>query len=111
MIADKDFLEAHPGPQKIAPVHLQRLAVVYVRQSTPQQVFDHQESTACNTPWSTAPGSLGWPEERILVIDDDLGNTGRRGCARPGFQRLLAEVSLDHVGMILGLEMCRLARS
>src|SRR4029450_5113255 len=54
---------------------------------------------------------LGWPEERILVIDDDLGKSGASSEERAGFQRLVSEVSLDHVGMILGVEMSRLARS
>ena len=54
---------------------------------------------------------LGWPADRVLVIDEDQGRSGRTVAGRPGFQRLLAEVTLDHVGMILGMEMSRLARS
>ena len=111
MIADKDFLQAHPSPQKIAPVHLQRLAVVYVRQSTAQQVLRHEESTRLQYGLAGRARKLGWPEERILVIDDDLGHSAAEGEHRAGFQRLVSEVSLDHVGMILGVEISRLARS
>ena len=111
MIADKDFLQAHPSPQKIAPVHLQRLAVVYVRQSTAQQVLRHEESTRLQYGLAGRARQLGWPEARILVIDDDLGHSAAEGEHRAGFQRLVSEVSLDHVGMILGVEISRLARS
>ena len=61
MIVDNDSLEAHPSPQKIGSVHFQRLAVVYVRQSTAQQVLRHEESTGCNTGWLAAPGSWAGP--------------------------------------------------
>ena len=111
MIADSDSFEAHPSPQKIAPVHLQRLAVVYVRQSTAQQVLRHEESTRLQYGLVDRARQLGWPEERIVVIDDDLGHSAAEGEHRAGFQRLVSEVSLDHVGMILGVEISRLARS
>jgi DNA invertase Pin-like site-specific DNA recombinase len=91
--------------------HLDRRAVVYVRQSTPQQVNDHQESTARQYALVDRAVALGWPREQVTVIDDDLGKSGESAEGRPGFQRLLAEVALDHVGLILGLEMSRLARS
>ena len=65
MIADNDFLEAYPSSQKIAPVHLQRLAVVYVRQSTAQQVLRHEESTRLQYGLVDRARELGWPEERI----------------------------------------------
>ena len=111
MIADNAFLDAHPSPQKIAPVHLQRLAVVYVRQSTAQQVLRHEESTRLQYGLVDRARELGWSEDRILVIDDDLGHSAAEGEQRAGFQRLVSEVSLDHVGMILGVEISRLARS
>jgi DNA invertase Pin-like site-specific DNA recombinase len=111
MIADNDFLEAHPSPQKIAPFHLQRLAVVYVRQSTAQQVLRHEESTRLQYGLVDRARQLGWPEERIVVIDDDLGHSAAEGEHRAGFKRLVSEVSLDHVGMVLGVEISRLARS
>ena len=86
-------------------------AFVYVRQSTPQQVIDHQESTARQYALADRAVALGWTPDRITIIDDDLGKSGQSIEGRPGFQRLLAEVALDHVGLILGLEMSRLARS
>jgi DNA invertase Pin-like site-specific DNA recombinase len=96
---------------KIKPWHLDRAAIVYVRQSTPQQVTEHQESTARQYALAGRAADLGWLPERIEVIDDDLGKSGQSAEGRLGFQRLLAEVALDHVGLILGLEMSRLARS
>jgi DNA invertase Pin-like site-specific DNA recombinase len=95
---------------KIRPWHLDRQAVVYVRQSTPQQVVDHRESTARQYGLTDRAAELGWEPGTILVIDD-LGRSGESAEGRPGFQRLLAEVALDRVGLILGLEMSRLARS
>ena len=96
---------------KLRAWHLDRWAVVYVRQSTPQQVNEHQESTARQYALVDRAIELGWPRDRVLVIDEDLGKSGQSVEGRPGFQRLLAEVALDHVGLILGLEMSRLARS
>lgn len=96
---------------KLKPWHLDRAAIVYVRQSTPQQVVDHQESTARQYALVDRAVFLGWPRDRVMVIDDDLGKSGKSAEGRPGFQRLLAEVALDHVGVIFGLEMSRLARS
>src|SRR3954465_1406004 len=97
-------LDASPSP-KVKPWHLNRTAVVYVRQSTPQQVADHQESTARQYALTARAALLGWPDGQVRVIDDDLGKSGRSAEGRLGFQRLLAEVALDHVGLILGLEM------
>ncbi|MGE3805867.1 MAG: recombinase family protein [Gemmataceae bacterium] len=96
---------------KIKSWHWERTAIVYVRQSTPQQVVDHQESTARQYGLAERAILLGWPRPQIQVIDDDLGKSGQSIEGRPGFQRLLAEVALDRVGLILGLEMSRLARS
>jgi DNA invertase Pin-like site-specific DNA recombinase len=96
---------------KLKAWHLDRSAVVYVRQSTPQQVIDHQESTARQYALADRAVELGWAREHVLVIDDDLGKSGQSVEGRPGFQRLLAEVALDRVGLILGLETSRLARS
>jgi DNA invertase Pin-like site-specific DNA recombinase len=93
------------------PWHRDRLAVVYVRQSTVQQVLDHQESTRLQYGLVDRAQALGWAADRVLVIDEDLGRSGTRADERTGFQRLVSEVSLDHVGLILGLEMSRLARS
>jgi DNA invertase Pin-like site-specific DNA recombinase len=96
---------------KLRPWHLDRVAVVYVRQSTPQQVTDHKESTARQYALADRAVTLGWARDRVTTIDDDLGKSGQSIEGRPGFQRLLAEVALDRVGLILGLEMSRLARS
>lgn len=98
-------------PAKLKPWHLDRAAVVYVRQSTLQQVHDHQESTARQYALAGRATDLGWPRERVHVIDDDLGRSGQSADGRPGFQRLLAEIALDRVGLVLGLEVSRLARS
>jgi DNA invertase Pin-like site-specific DNA recombinase len=99
-----------PLSPKLRPWHVDRLAIVYVRQSTPQQVLDHKESTARQYALADRAVALGWSRDRVLTIDDDLGKSGQSIEGRPGFQRLLAEVALDHVGLILGLEMSRLAR-
>ena len=97
---------------KVQPRHRDRLAVVYVRQSTAQQVHDHQESTRLQYGLvERAAVALGWARPRVLVIDDDLGHSASGVDARPGFQRLVSEVGLDHVGIVLGIEMSRLARS
>jgi DNA invertase Pin-like site-specific DNA recombinase len=98
-------------PSKIKPQHQDRLAVVYVRQSTQQQVLEHRESTALQYSLRSRAIEWGWPGERVLVIDEDQGHSGESAAGRAGFQRLLAEVTLDHVGLILGIEMSRLARS
>jgi Resolvase, N terminal domain len=97
--------------EKLRPFHRERLAVVYVRQSTPQQVLDHQESTRLQYGLVSRAQALGWEASRILVIDDDQGKSGTSAQGRVGFQRLVSEVSLDHVGIIFGVEMSRLARS
>src|SRR4051794_38001886 len=90
---------------------LERLAVVYVRQSSPQQVHEHRESGRLQYDLRGRAASLGWPADRVIVIDEDQGRSGKTAAGRPGFQRLLAEVGLDRVGLILGIEMSRLARS
>jgi DNA invertase Pin-like site-specific DNA recombinase len=90
---------------------LDRLAVVYVRQSSAKQVTENRESTEMQYRLGERAEALGWSASRVLIIDDDLGVSGQTIHGRPGFQRLLAEVGLDHVGIVLGLEMSRLARS
>src|SRR6516165_2932458 len=95
----------------ISDRHLSLLAVVYVRQSGTQQIFDHQESRERQYALADYAAALGWLRERIVVIDEDQGRSGRTIEQRPGFQRLLAEVTLDHVGLVLGLELSRLSRS
>lgn len=97
--------------EKITDEHLQRWAMVYVRQSTQQQVLEHRESTARQYALADRAVALGWPSAAVEVIDEDQGHSGSSAEGRSGFQRLLAEVSSDRVGLILGLEMSRLARS
>ena len=87
---------------KIHSRHLKRLAIVYVRQSTPQQVLNHRESTELQYKLSHRAQQLGWSTDRVMVIDEDLGQTAATAENRLGFQRLMAEISLNHVGIILG---------
>ena len=97
--------------EKIQSAHLERLAVVYVRQSTIRQVSENQESTRLQYGLAQRATVLGWSANRVLTIDDDLGKSGSSIEGRAGFQRLVTEVGLNHVGLILGIEMSRLARS
>ena len=96
---------------KIMSHHLNRKAIIYIRQSTLQQVHRHQESTRLQYGLVDQAMHLGWPRSSIDVIDEDLGCSGATAEGRIGFQRLVAEVGLDHVGIVLGLEMSRLSRS
>jgi DNA invertase Pin-like site-specific DNA recombinase len=96
---------------KIFRRHRERLAMVYIRQSTVQQVERHQESTRLQYALVDRAFHLGWARETIVVVDDDLGRSGATIEGRLGFQRLVAEVGLGHVGLVLGVEMSRLARS
>ncbi|MFC1707683.1 recombinase family protein [Planctomycetota bacterium] len=99
------------GGKKINERHHDRMAVVYVRQSSVRQVNCHRESTELQYSLQGLAKQLGWPDDRVVVIDDDLGLSGATAAGRAGFQRLLSEVALDHVGVILGVDMSRLARS
>ena len=96
---------------KITDEHLARMAIVYVRQSTQHQVMEHRESTARQYALADRATALGWPKAAVEVIDEDQGRSGSSVEGRSGFGRLLTEVSSDRVGIILGLEMSRLARS
>ncbi|HEU5386308.1 MAG TPA: recombinase family protein [Streptosporangiaceae bacterium] len=96
---------------KITDRHRDRLAAVYVRQSTPHQVAEDQESTRLQYALADRAVALGWEAGRVLLIDDDLGKSGASAAHRCGFQRLVTEISLGHVGLVLGTEMSRLARS
>jgi DNA invertase Pin-like site-specific DNA recombinase len=96
---------------KILCQHRERLAMVYIRQSTVQQVERHQESTRLQYALVDRAFQFGWARETIVVIDDDLGRSGTTIEGRLGFQRLVAEVGLGNVGLVLGVEMSRLARS
>jgi DNA invertase Pin-like site-specific DNA recombinase len=97
--------------QKVTTNHLKRDAYLYVRQSTIRQVFENSESTKRQYALRQRAIALGWPEERIVVIDSDLGQSGASTADREGFKKLVAEVSMGHVGMVMGLEVSRLARN
>lgn len=96
---------------KITPAHLSRQAIVYLRQSSAAQVEHNRESTDRQYALAGKARDLGWPDERIILIDEDLGLSGSGSVARSGFARLTAEVALGHVGLVLGLEVSRLARN
>ena len=96
---------------QITPHHLQRPAYVYVRQSTMGQVRHHQESTERQYALREKAMALGWPETAIRILDGDLGQSGAHSAQREDFKTLVAEVSMDHVGAVLALEVSRLARS
>jgi DNA invertase Pin-like site-specific DNA recombinase len=96
---------------KIRPPHLQRAAYVYLRQSTPGQVEHNRESTARQYALADRACQLGWSKPQVVVVDEDLGLSGSSTDKRFGFARLISEVALAHVGIILGLEVSRLARN
>jgi DNA invertase Pin-like site-specific DNA recombinase len=98
-------------PEKVSSAHLERVAVVYVRQSTLAQVRQHTESTQRQYALADEAQRLGWPAARVEVIDDDLGLSGRSADGRSGFRELVGRVCVGEVGAILGLEVSRLARS
>ena len=97
--------------QKVQASHLKRNAYLYVRQSTLRQVFENTESTKRQYGLRQRAVALGWSEERIIVIDNDLGQSGASSADREGFQRLVSEVGVGHAGIVLGLEVSRLARN
>jgi len=96
---------------KVTTEHLKRNAYLYIRQSTARQVLVHQESTKRQYALETKARQLGWSPDRIIVIDSDLGQSGASAADRKGFQRLITEVTMDHAGIVLGLEVSRLARN
>jgi DNA invertase Pin-like site-specific DNA recombinase len=97
--------------EHIQPHHLQRHAVVYPRQSTPQQVLNHQESLRLQYALTERARAFGWDASDVQVIDDDLGATGSSTVGRPGFQELVSRVNLGQVGIIFAYDVTRLARN
>jgi DNA invertase Pin-like site-specific DNA recombinase len=97
--------------QKVKASHLKRDAYLYVRQSTIRQVFENTESTKRQYGLRERAVALGWPLERIHVIDSDLGQSGASAVDRAGFQQLVSEVGIGRAGIVLGLEVSRLARN
>ena len=104
----------HPEglPQlKIRPEHLALAAIVYVRQSTRGQVLEHTESTRLQYALAGRAVALGWARSQVIVIDDDLGVSAAVPDSREGFARLVTEVTMGRAGVVLGIEMSRLART
>src|SRR5208283_150459 len=98
-------------PSKVTAGHLQRAAYLYVRQSSLHQVFENTESTERQYALRRRAVALGWTEDRIVVIDHDQGQSGASAIDREGFQRLVADVGLGKAGIVMGLEVSRLARN
>jgi DNA invertase Pin-like site-specific DNA recombinase len=96
---------------KVTAGHLKRAAYLYIRQSTLRQVFENTESTQRQYALQRRAVTLGWPEDRIVVIDHDQGQSGASTVEREGFQRLVADVGLGKAGIVMGLEVSRLARN
>src|SRR5215469_16449308 len=101
----------HDAHQKVTAAHLKRSAYLYIRQSTIRQVFENTESTQRQYALQQNAIALGWSQERIIVIDSDLGQSGASAVDREGFQRLVTEVGMGRAGIVLGLEVSRLARN
>ena len=97
--------------QKVRPGHLDRSAIVYVRQSSRQQVLEHSESTRLQYALVERAAALGWARSQVVVIDDDLGVSAATADSRKGFARLVTEVTMGRAGIVLGIEMSRLART
>jgi DNA invertase Pin-like site-specific DNA recombinase len=98
-------------PGKICPQHLERQAYVYIRQSTPRQMEQHQESQDLQYQLQQRAEGLGWAENRVVVIDDDLGKSAITASNRPGFQAMVTAIGLSQVGIILVTDVSRLARN
>jgi len=97
--------------QKVTATHLKRNAYLYIRQSTIRQVFENTESTQRQYALQQNAVALGWSQEKIIIIDSDLGQSGASAVDREGFQRLVAEVGMGRAGIVLGLEVSWLARN
>ena len=96
---------------KVTSGHLQRAAYLYIRQSTLHQVLENTESTERQYALRRRAVALGWPDDQIVVIDHDQGQSGASASDRAGFQRLVADVGLGKAGIVMGLEVSRLARN
>ena len=105
------IMSSNDPHQKVQAEHLKRDAYLYIRQSTIHQVFHNTESTQRQYALKQRAIALGWPAEHVIVIDGDQGQSGASAVDREGFQKLVAEVGLGHAGIVLGLEVSRLARN
>jgi DNA invertase Pin-like site-specific DNA recombinase len=98
------------SPSKVEPRHTRLRAIIYIRQSTPQQVLNNQEGARRQYQLVEQARQMGWPDANIRVIDDDLGLSGASSQQRLGFQRLVAAIGLGEVGIVLVTEISRLSR-
>src|SRR6266568_163101 len=96
---------------KVQPQHLERGAYLYIRQSSMRQVIENVESTKRQYALRSRAIALGWREDQIVVVDSDQGESGASAAWREGFQHLVADVSMGHAGIVMGLEVSRLARN
>jgi DNA invertase Pin-like site-specific DNA recombinase len=99
------------GRSKVQARHLKRSAYVYIRQSSPRQVLENVESTKRQYDLRQRAVTLGWSIDQVIIIDKDQGQSGKSSIDREGFQHLVAEVSLERAGIVMGLEVSRLARN
>jgi DNA invertase Pin-like site-specific DNA recombinase len=97
--------------RKVQSQHLERDAYLYIRQSSMKQVIENVESTKRQYALRSRATALGWPEDRIVVIDSDQGESGASAAWREGFRRLVTDVGLGRAGIVMGLEVSRLARN
>jgi DNA invertase Pin-like site-specific DNA recombinase len=104
-------VSAEHGPEKVTADHLRRSAYLYVRQSTLRQVLENTTSTERQYGLRQRAVALGWAPEQVVVIDEDLGRSGATAEGRDGFQRLVADVGMGRAGLVIGLEVSRLARN
>ncbi len=102
------MLDVH---EKVKSTHLKRDAYLYIRQSTLKQVIDNQESTKRQYALRDRAITLGWHRDQVIVIDSDQGKSGAESADREGFQKLVAEVGMGYAGIVMGLEVSRLARN
>jgi len=96
---------------KVQPRHLERGAYLYIRQSSMRQVIENVESTKRQYALQSRAAALGWRDEQIIVIDSDQGASGASASWREGFQRLVSDVGMGRAGIVMGLEVSRLARN
>ncbi|MFB9261691.1 recombinase family protein, partial [Bradyrhizobium erythrophlei] len=105
------LISSNIADERLTTAHRAKLAYVYVRQSSVNQVRQHQESTELQYRLVDRAIGLGWPPERVQVIDEDLGKSGAGGVDRHGFQKLIAEIGLGNAGLVVSLDASRLARN
>lgn len=96
---------------RITPLHLNRKAIIYIRQSTPHQVISHQESLRLQYALKHRALDLGWKQQDVEIVDNDLGLSGSATQHREGFKQMLSRVALGEVGIILSCEVTRLCRN